>query len=57
MMLLNAVKPMYAVVNQKRGKTISICYTRDEAREVKAMAGGKEKGVAIIKFVPIYECR
>ena len=57
MMKHSAVKPMYAVVNQKRGKTISICYTRDEAREVKAMAGGKEKGVAIIKFIPAYECR
>lgn len=51
------MKPMYAVVDQKHGKTVSICYTRDEAREVKAMAGGKERGIAIIKFIPAYECR
>lgn len=50
-------KIMWAVINEKRGKLLHVCNTREDARELKAMRGGKAKGITIIKYVPLAEIR
>lgn len=50
-------KTMWVVINKKRGKLLHVCYAREDAREFKAMCGGKAKGITIIKYVPVAEIR
>lgn len=50
-------KIMWAVINKNHGKLLQVCQRRQDARELKAMCGGKEQGIAIIKYVLLEEIR